>query len=130
MDRQNGFFRQGLPGVSDETADTATPRDRIGKALRDRMFAEEDGVFTEDITPTAAVPAPLPRKNEPPVTRRHLLRQIQHDSIALAQAALHLDTHPADDAVLRHYNICRAHLAETARLYESRYGALGTDRIF
>ncbi len=128
MDRQNGFLRQGLPGVSDETADTATPRDRIGKALRDRMFAEEDGVFTEDITPTAAQTLAAMPKEEPPLTRRRLLRQIQHYSIALSQAALHLDTHPADAAVLRHYNTYRAALAETVRLYESRFGPLGTSR--
>ncbi len=128
MDRQNGFLRQGLPGVSDETADTASPRDRIDKALRDRMFAEDDGVFTDDITPTAGTVPHIPAEGAPPVTRRHLLRQIQNYSIALAQATMYLDMHPEDPAVLRHYKTYRNLLADTVRIYESRYGALGSSR--
>ena len=127
MDRQNGFFRQGIPGFSDENADTATPRDRIDKSLRDRIFAEEDGVFRQDPVPSgqADIPASL-RHPAPAVSRRHLLRQIQNYSIALAQATLRLDTYPGDPYVLRHYNRCRSLLTETLRMYEARYGKLST----
>lgn len=111
MDRQR-FFSDEIPGLTGENADTATPRDRITPALRDRIFAEEDGFFL----PAAARPVPA--------TRRHLLRQIQNTGIAMAQATLRLDMHPDDPTLLRHYNRCRAQLTEAVLAYESRYGKL------
>lgn len=124
MDRQNGFLRQGIPGFSDENADTASPRDRIGKELRDRLFAEQDGIFQRGtLTSPQSVPASTHRQ-APGVTRRHLLRQIQNYSVALAQATMHLDMHPDDPSVLRYYDTYRRLLGDTVRAYESRFGTL------
>ncbi len=112
MDRQNEFFRKGFGGFSDENADTATPRDRIDKALRDRNFAEEDGIFqrnAEEAQPTGAAVSPP----------RNLLNKIGNYSLAMAQATAYLDTHPKDASVLRYYNTYRALLKESIREYES-----------
>lgn len=135
MDRENSLPRQNVPGLSPENTDTATPRDRIGSALRDRMFREEDGIFSEEITPSFyrfndELPQRegsfLPRESykDSPVTRRRLLRQIQNYSLALAQASLYSDAHPHDRDVLNYYNRCRAHLTNAVKMYEERYGTL------
>ena len=111
MDRQNDFFRKGFADFSDENADTATPRDRIEKDLRDRIFAEEDGIFRRDgvqSLPTDAAPSP-----------KRLLNRIGSYSRALAHAAAYLDTHPNDASVLRYYNTYRALLDESLREYGS-----------
>ena len=115
MDRQNNFFRQGFSGIDGENADTATPRDRIDKDLRDRIFAEEDGIFRRDSVSASA------QRGTP--TRRHLLRQIENYSLALAQAASYLDTHPADASLLRYFDTYRSLLTDCLRAYES------TDRL-
>lgn len=112
MDRQNNFFTGDIPGLTGENADTATPRDRIGQSLRDRLFAEEDSL------PAAA------RPTDAPVTRRRLLREIQNASIAMAQATLQLDMHPGDPTFLRHYELYRRRLTEAVRTYEARFGRL------
>ena len=111
MDRQNEFFRKGFLDFPDETADTATPRDRIGKVLRDRNFAEEDGIFQRDAAQsTPANAAPSPNK---------LLAKIGNYALAVSQAASFLDTHPNDTSVLRYYNTYRTLLDESIREYGS-----------
>ncbi len=112
MDRQNDFFRQGFEGIDGEGADTATPRDRIDRELRDRIFAEEDGIFRRD-----SVPAFSGRKDAPP--RRQLLRQIKSYSLALAQAASYLDTHPHDESLLRYFYTYRSLLNDSLRACDS-----------
>ncbi len=112
MDRQNGFFRQGFPGADGEMADTATPRDRIDTELRNRIFAEEDGIFRRGSVPAAAF-----SKAEPSEDRR-LLRQIADLSLALAHASLYLDTHPNDSALADYHNTYKARLTEAIRAYE------------
>ncbi len=111
MDRQNNFFTVDIPGLSGENADTATPRDRIGQDLRDRLLAEEE-------------PQPASRPVSAPVTRRRLLREIQNASIAMAQTTLQLDMHPSDPTFLLHYEIYRKRLTDAVRAYESRFGRL------
>lgn len=110
MDRQNDFFRQGFEGIDGEDADTATPRDRIDKDLRDRIFAEEDGIFRRESVPASA------RSDAP--TKRQLLRQIGNYSIALSQAASYLDTHPGDASLLRYFHTYRSLLDDCIRAYE------------
>ena len=111
MDRQNNFFTGDIPGLTGENADTATPRDRIDKALRDRLLAEEE-------------PLPAVRPVPAAVSRRRLLREIQNASIAMAQATLQLDMHPGDPTFLRHYELYRKRLTEAVRTYESHFGRL------
>ncbi len=111
MDRQNDFFRQGFSGIDGEDADTATPRDRIDRDLRDRIFAEEDGIFRRDSVPASA------RRGTP--TRRQLLRQIGNYSLALAQAASYLDTHPADASLLRYFDTYRSLLNDCLRAWDT-----------
>jgi hypothetical protein len=112
MDRQNDFFRQGFAGIDGEGADTATPRDRIDRDLRDRIFAEEDGIFRRDSTPTFS------RHRETP-PGRHLLRQIKSYSLALAQATSYLDTHPHDASLLRYFHAYRSLLEDALRAYDA-----------
>lgn len=116
MDRQNGFFQRGFAGFSDENADTATPRDRIERNLRDRIFAEEDGIFRRD---TESVPAKASASDMDGRARRHLLRQIGSYSIAMAQAGAYLDTHPTDVSLLRYYDTYRTLLNDSIRAYEN-----------
>lgn len=111
MDRQNDFFRQGFEGIDGEGADTATPRDRIDRELRDRIFAEEDGIFRRDSVPASA------RSDAP--TKRQLLRQIGNYCLALAQAASYLDTHPHDESLLRYFHTYRSLLNDSLRACDS-----------
>ncbi len=119
MDRKNRFLQRDLPGLSGENADTASPRDRIGKPLRDRLFAEENGVYTRETVSVVARPV---GKRLP--TKEQLLARIQNDSIAMAQATLYLDTHPGDPTFLRYYETYRRRLTDAVRTYESHYGKL------
>ena len=114
MDRQNRFFTGEIPGLPAENADTASPRERIGKELRDRLLAEEDGVFGNVVRPAFA----------PSLQKEQLLRRIESYSIAMAQATLYLDARPGDPSFLSYYNTYRRRLTDAVRAYEKRYGPL------
>ncbi len=114
MDRQNRFFTGDIPGLPVENTDTASPKERIDKELRDRLLAEEDGYFGEPLRPAFA----------PASYKEQLLRRIEAYSIAMAQATLHLDTRPGDPSLLSYYNTYRRRLTDTVRAYEKRYGPL------
>ncbi len=118
MDRQNGFFRGEIDGLSSENADTATPRDRIDKALRDRIFAEEDGIFPRQTPPGSTVAASVKAARKDPRNDRSLLRRIGNYSLAMAQASSYLDAHPNDSSVLRYYDTYRTLLDDCIRAYE------------
>ena len=114
MDRQNRFFTGDIPGLPFENTDTASPKERIGKELRNRLLAEEEAISAGAEQPLFA----------PSNQKEQLLRRIEAYSIAMAQATLYLDTLPGDSAFLSYYNTYRRRLTDTVRTYEKRYGSL------